>query len=75
MRALVLEEFGGPFIMKDVAIPAIGPHEALVRVRHVGICGTATSPAVAASSVAAPWAQTCWPSNRIWILVTLLALF
>lgn len=40
MRALVLEEFGGPFIMKDVAIPAIGPHEALVRVRHVGICGT-----------------------------------
>lgn len=40
MRALVLEEFGGPFIMKDVAIPAIGPHEALVRVRNVGICGT-----------------------------------
>jgi D-arabinose 1-dehydrogenase-like Zn-dependent alcohol dehydrogenase len=40
MRALVLEEFGGPFTRKDVATPQIGPHEALVRVRHVGVCGT-----------------------------------
>jgi 2-desacetyl-2-hydroxyethyl bacteriochlorophyllide A dehydrogenase len=40
MRALVLEEFGGPFTLKDVAIPQIGPHEALVRVRNVGVCGT-----------------------------------
>ena len=40
MRALVLEEFNGPLVMKDVAVPAIGPHEALVRVRNVGICGT-----------------------------------
>lgn len=40
MRALVLEEFGGPFTRKDVATPRIGPHEALVRVRNVGVCGT-----------------------------------
>ena len=40
MRALVLEQFGGPFIPKDVPTPAIAPHEALVRVRNVGVCGT-----------------------------------
>jgi propanol-preferring alcohol dehydrogenase len=40
MRALVLERFGGPFVPKDVPTPAIAPHEALVRVRNVGICGT-----------------------------------
>jgi hypothetical protein len=36
MRALVLEEFGGPFIAKDVPMPTIAPHEALVRVRNRG---------------------------------------
>jgi alcohol dehydrogenase, propanol-preferring len=40
VRALVLEKFGGPFVPKDVPTPAIAPHEALVRVRHVGVCGT-----------------------------------
>jgi 2-desacetyl-2-hydroxyethyl bacteriochlorophyllide A dehydrogenase len=40
MRALVLEEFGGPFTQKEIATPRIGPHEALVRVRNVGVCGT-----------------------------------
>lgn len=40
MRALVLEEFGGPFILKERTIPRIEPHETLVRVRHVGVCGT-----------------------------------
>jgi 2-desacetyl-2-hydroxyethyl bacteriochlorophyllide A dehydrogenase len=40
MRALVLEEFGGPFIVKEVATPRISPYEALVRVRNVGVCGT-----------------------------------
>ena len=40
MRALVLEEFGGPFVSRDVPTPAIAPHEALVRVRNVGVCGT-----------------------------------
>ena len=40
MRALVLEQFGGPFVPKDVPTPAIAPHEALVRVRNVGVCGT-----------------------------------
>lgn len=40
MRALVLEEFGGPLIMKEVPTPAITPGEALIRVRNVGVCGT-----------------------------------
>jgi 2-desacetyl-2-hydroxyethyl bacteriochlorophyllide A dehydrogenase len=40
MRALVLEEFGGPFVLKDLSTPRIGPYEALVRVRSVGVCGT-----------------------------------
>ena len=40
MRALVLEKFNGPFVPKDVPTPAIAPHEALVRVRNVGVCGT-----------------------------------
>jgi propanol-preferring alcohol dehydrogenase len=40
MRALVLDTFDGPFIPRDVATPAIAPHEALVRVRNVGVCGT-----------------------------------
>ena len=40
MRALVLEEFNGPLVMKDVPTPEIGPQEALVRVRNVGVCGT-----------------------------------
>ena len=40
MRALVLDTFDGPFIPRDVATPTIAPHEALVRVRNVGVCGT-----------------------------------
>jgi len=40
MRALVLEKFNGPFVAKDVPTPTLAPHEALVRVRNVGVCGT-----------------------------------
>ena len=40
MRAWVLEEFGGPLVRREIATPTIGPREALVRVRNVGICGT-----------------------------------
>jgi D-arabinose 1-dehydrogenase-like Zn-dependent alcohol dehydrogenase len=40
MRALVLEAFGGPLVRREVATPTLDPHEALVRVRYVGICGT-----------------------------------
>ena len=40
MRALVLEEFGGPLIPRDVPVPSIDSQEVLVRVRNVGVCGT-----------------------------------
>ncbi len=40
MHALVLEEFNGPFIPKEVPTPRINSHETLVRVRNVGVCGT-----------------------------------
>ena len=40
MLALVLEEFGGPLVMKELPTPEIAPHEALVRVRNIGVCGT-----------------------------------
>jgi propanol-preferring alcohol dehydrogenase len=40
MRALILEEFGSPFIRKEAPTPTINPREALVRVRNVGVCGT-----------------------------------
>jgi len=40
MRAWVLEEFGAPLLLRDVPMPTIDPHEVLVHVRYVGICGT-----------------------------------
>ena len=40
MRAVVLEEFGAPFVTREVPTPLIAAHEALVRVRNVGVCGT-----------------------------------
>ena len=40
MRALVLEEYNGLLVMKDVPVPTISPHEVLVRVSNVGVCGT-----------------------------------
>lgn len=40
MRALVLEEFGGPFKLQNMAVPRIHSQEALLRVRSVGLCET-----------------------------------
>lgn len=40
MRALVLSEFGGPLELREVPAPEIGPDDALVRVRNIGVCGT-----------------------------------
>ncbi|MDH3885881.1 MAG: alcohol dehydrogenase catalytic domain-containing protein [Desulfobacterales bacterium] len=37
MRAMVLHEPGGPVTLEEVAKPAIGPSEALVRVRAAGV--------------------------------------
>ena len=40
MRAAVLEQFGGPLVMKQVEEPSMGPYEALIRVRNCGVCGS-----------------------------------
>lgn len=37
MRALVLEEFGGPLLLQDVPLPVPGPDDALVRVRACAV--------------------------------------
>jgi D-arabinose 1-dehydrogenase-like Zn-dependent alcohol dehydrogenase len=37
-RAAVLERPGGPFVVRSYPIPAVGPGEALVRVRMSTIC-------------------------------------
>lgn len=39
MKTMICEE-PGRFALTDTAVPRIGPNEALVRVRRVGICGT-----------------------------------
>ncbi len=36
MRALVVEEFGGPFTIKELATPQIGPYEALRQGNSLG---------------------------------------
>lgn len=40
MKAAVIERFEAPLVIREVAMPAIGPGEVLVRVRACGICGT-----------------------------------
>ncbi|HYK54687.1 MAG TPA: L-threonine 3-dehydrogenase [Candidatus Eremiobacteraceae bacterium] len=40
MRALVKEAPGPGMVLKDVAMPTIGPTDVLIRVRKAGICGT-----------------------------------
>jgi threonine dehydrogenase-like Zn-dependent dehydrogenase len=39
-RALVLEEFGKPFVLREFPIPEPGPGEVLARVVAAGICGS-----------------------------------
>lgn len=40
MRALVLERPPTPLVLKEFPVPAVGPREALVRVRACGVCHT-----------------------------------
>ena len=40
MKAMVLERFGEPMVLKEVPEPAIGPHDILLRVRASGLCAT-----------------------------------
>ncbi|MDH5606201.1 MAG: alcohol dehydrogenase catalytic domain-containing protein [Anaerolineae bacterium] len=37
MKALVVKEFGGPLLAEDIAVPAYGPEEVLVRVRACAV--------------------------------------
>ena len=38
MRALVLEEFGGPATVREVPDPAVAPHGVVVQVEATGLC-------------------------------------
>ena len=38
MRALVLEEFGGPATVREVPDPSVAPHGVVVRVEATGLC-------------------------------------
>ncbi|MCL6450876.1 MAG: alcohol dehydrogenase catalytic domain-containing protein [Acetobacteraceae bacterium] len=40
MKAMVLERFGEPLVMRDKETPPLGHGEVLVRVRACGVCGT-----------------------------------
>jgi len=40
MKAMVLEKFGEPMVLKDVPEPQIGPEDILLRSRASGLCGT-----------------------------------
>jgi threonine 3-dehydrogenase len=40
MRALVKESAGPGIVLSEVPVPLCGPSDALIRVRHAGVCGT-----------------------------------
>ena len=40
MKAAVLKAFGEPFVVEDVPVPQIRPHEILIKVAACGLCGT-----------------------------------
>lgn len=40
MRALVKETAGPGMVLRDRPVPPVGPNDALIRVRHAGVCGT-----------------------------------
>lgn len=40
MKAAVVHEFGKPLTVDEIAVPAPGPNEALVKVRYTGVCHT-----------------------------------
>ena len=40
MKAMVLEKFGEPMVLKEVPEPSIGKGEILLRTRACGLCGT-----------------------------------
>lgn len=40
MKAMVLESYGNPLVLRDVPIPEVGPQDVLLRVKACGVCGT-----------------------------------
>ena len=40
MKAMVLERFGEPMVLREVAEPTIGPEDILLRVKASGLCAT-----------------------------------
>jgi threonine 3-dehydrogenase len=55
MRALVKESAGPGIVLREVPVPTCGPSEALIRVRHAGVCGTDLH----------IWEWDSWASNRL----------
>jgi len=39
-RAMVLEAFNAPLVMREMEVPALGPSEVLVRIDAAGVCGS-----------------------------------
>ncbi|KAI9368129.1 chaperonin 10-like protein [Aspergillus egyptiacus] len=39
-KAYVVEEKGGPFVLKDVILDTVGPDELLVEIKYAGVCHT-----------------------------------
>ncbi|MBC7217028.1 MAG: alcohol dehydrogenase catalytic domain-containing protein [Candidatus Caldatribacterium sp.] len=40
MKAMVLEKYGAPLVLREIEVPRIGDGEVLVKVKGAGICGT-----------------------------------
>jgi threonine 3-dehydrogenase len=55
MRALVKEAPGPGMLLRDRPVPACGPSDVLIRVRHAGVCGTDLH----------IWEWDSWASSRL----------
>jgi Zn-dependent alcohol dehydrogenase len=45
-KAYLVEEEGGPFVLKDVVLDQLEPDEVLVEMKYTGLCHTVRPPVV-----------------------------